>query len=108
MIFRFFIVSYHGTEKDRVGSIAENGYLLSKGKRFVYGFGIYSTPEIRVAESYAKGFTHAGDRYKVLVQNRINPEAVKIIPDTKTGFGEYWVTEKEEDIHPYGLLLKKV
>jgi len=49
-------VSYHGTAKHNARSISEEGYLLSKGKRFIYGQGIYSTTDIHVAECYAKEF----------------------------------------------------
>ena len=41
-------VSYHGTGESATGSIAQDGYKLSKGKRFRYGKGIYSTPSITV------------------------------------------------------------
>ncbi|RIB30338.1 hypothetical protein C2G38_2238284 [Gigaspora rosea] len=43
-----------GTDKDACVSISENGNLLCKGKRFLYGHGIYSTPDIHVAERFAQ------------------------------------------------------
>ena len=46
-------VSYHGTANHNAQTIAEEGYKLSKGKRFRYGIGIYSTPEVAVAKMYA-------------------------------------------------------
>ncbi|XP_035715466.1 uncharacterized protein LOC118438812 isoform X2 [Folsomia candida] len=100
-------VSYHGTNKDNVGSIAENGFLLCRGQRFLFGRGIYSTPDINVAERYATEFEHDGDTYKVVLQNRVNPAAVKVVPDSVTGAGEYWIVQDEYDIHAYGLLIKK-
>ena len=64
-------VSYHGTGVNVSGSIAQEGYDLSKGKRFRYGKGIYSTPSIDVAATpsidvaamYAHRFEHKRERY---------------------------------------------
>ncbi|CAG8750802.1 14186_t:CDS:2, partial [Racocetra persica] len=46
------------------------GYSLSKGENFVHGYGIYSTPDVNVAELYAKEFVHGEDKYLVIIQNR--------------------------------------
>ncbi|CAF3824293.1 unnamed protein product [Rotaria sp. Silwood1] len=51
-------VSYHGTRHDAVNSIAQKGYDLTKHKRFAYGRGVYSTPDINIAKPYAKSFTN--------------------------------------------------
>ena len=93
-------VSYHGTGYYNARSIADEGFRLSMGKRFAYGRGIYSTPNVAVAEAYAKEFYADGVRYKVVVQNRVNP-------DTLQKFGEYWVSPKDEDLRPYGLCIKR-
>ncbi|CAB5322644.1 unnamed protein product [Rhizophagus irregularis] len=66
-------VSYHGTKKKFAESIANEGYLVSKGKRFLYGKGIYSSPDIGIAEGYAGEFDHNNVKYKVIFQNRVNP-----------------------------------
>ena len=63
-------VSYHGTKEKFVKDIASKGYDLSKGKRFLYGKGIYSTPDPCVAEKYAAVYEFKGQKYKVLIQNR--------------------------------------
>lgn len=94
-------VSYHGTGYSNAGSIADEGFRLSQGKRFAYGPGIYSTPNVKVAEEYAKEFDVNGVRYKVVVQNRVNPKTLQ-------KFGEYWLSPKDEDIRPYGLCIKRV
>ena len=44
-------VSYHGTQKEFAEPIAEEGYALEKSKLFLYGRGIYSSPDPQVAES---------------------------------------------------------
>jgi Ubiquitin family len=94
-------VSYHGTEYQNANSIADEGFKLSMGKRFAHGHGIYSTPNVAVAEEYAKEFLRDGARYKVVVQNRVNP-------NTLEKFGEFWVSPKDEDIRPYGICIKRV
>ena len=65
-------MSYHGTKKCSAESILDGGYLLSKGQRFAYGHGIYSSPDPKIGESYATEFTHDGINYKVMLQNRVN------------------------------------
>ncbi|CAG8628028.1 18934_t:CDS:1 [Gigaspora margarita] len=97
-------VSYHGTAKHNTRSIAEDGYDLSKGKRFAYGRGIYSTPDIHIAEQYAEQFEFEGNMYVVVFQNRVNPVNLQRFPVSN---GEYWVSEKGEDIRPYGICIKK-
>ena len=82
-------VSYHGTGESATGSIAQDGYKLSKGKRFRYGKGIYSTPSITVAAKYAKVFEHQGTKYKIVFQNRVCPTDLKVIDEKTTGVGEY-------------------
>jgi len=102
-------VSYHGTGEHAAKSIAKDGYDLSKGTRFLHGVGIYSTPDIAVAEKYyAKQFEHDGNKYKVVVQNRVNPTTVKKIPKEKAGMGEYWITEEQKDTRAYGMCIKEV
>ncbi|KAG4069986.1 hypothetical protein HA402_013646 [Bradysia odoriphaga] len=101
------MVSYHGTGNNNANSIAENGFLLSRGRNFVFGYGIYSTPDIAVALMYAKTFIHENEEYKFIVQNRVNPETVQRVTASKTRVGEYWICEKEEDIRPYGFCYMK-
>ncbi|RGB32148.1 hypothetical protein C1646_670347 [Rhizophagus diaphanus] len=96
-------VTYHGTKKEFANNIAEKGYLLSECKRFAYGRGIYSTPEVDIAEEYAAEFTHENADYKVVFQNRVNPEGL-----LKVNNNTYWITPEEENIRPYGLCIKKV
>ncbi|CAG8730128.1 14175_t:CDS:1 [Cetraspora pellucida] len=97
-------VSYHGTAEHNAKSIAEEGYDLSKGTRFLYGRGIYSTPDVHIAEQYATEFEFEGNIYVMIFQNRVNPASLRRIP---VGNGEYWVSEKGEDVRPYGICIKK-
>jgi len=100
-------VSYHGTAKNNAKSISEEGYLLSKGKRFAFGRGIYSTPDIRIAECYATEFEFAGRTYVMVIQNRVNPKGLVKIEATRTGVGKYWISKDGEDVRPYGICIKE-
>ena len=98
-------VSYHGTGVNVSGSIAQEGYDLSKGKRFRYGRGIYSTPSIDVAAMYAHRFEHEGERYQLVFQNRVSATDLKVID---SGVGEYWVQPHDRLIRPYGFCIRRV
>jgi len=101
-------VSYHGTSKHNAESIAEKGYLLSKGKRFKFGYGIYSTPDIEIAEQYAAEFKHGWKTYLVVIQNRVNPESLERIENADSvGTGVYWLNPHQSDVRPYGLLIRE-
>ncbi|CAI2165343.1 8494_t:CDS:1 [Funneliformis geosporum] len=98
-----WIVSYHGTTQFNANSIAKDGFLLSKGKRFVFGHGIYSTPNIEVAVTYAEEFNYEGEKYRVVFQNRVKPGSFKVESN-----GEIFVTDNDRYIRPYGLCIQKV
>ncbi|XP_072226883.1 uncharacterized protein [Leuresthes tenuis] len=82
------------------------------------GNGVYSTPNIKMAEKYCKTFKSKVDgmMYKVLLQNRINPERrekcqredvwVVYIPEGTNNIQTKAIVQ--ESIRPYGLLLKHV
>ncbi len=101
-------ISYHGTSLNNGLSIAEEGYKLSKGITFAYGKGIYSAPDIHVAERYASNYESNGIEYKVVIQSRVNPSELKIIPKEKNRVGEYWIVPNEEHIRPYGFCVLQV
>merc|ERR1711911_325413 len=87
-------VTYHGTRDTFAKDIAAHGYDLNKGKRFRYGRGIYSTPDPAVAEEYATTFEFEGQKYKVLIQNRVNMEDTDVVDIRHCG--EYFVTANEK------------
>ncbi|GBB85221.1 hypothetical protein RclHR1_11790005 [Rhizophagus clarus] len=101
-------VSYHGTARNNCKSIAEDGFLLFKGERFAFGHGIYTTPDIDVAYLYATNFTHEGSNYKIVFQNRVNPNAFVRVLKKETGVGEYWISPNDRDVRPYGICIKKI
>ena len=95
-------VSYHGTKKGAAESISDEGYDLGKGKRFLYGHGVYSSPDPKIGESYATEFVHDGDRFKVMLQNRVNMADTDYIAAQ-----DYYVTHHDDSIRPYRLLVKE-
>lgn len=111
-------VSYHGTSLEGSRGIIRGHY--KAGNRAMYGRGIYSTPDIHVAESeqYAKTFRSesTGKSYKVILQNRINPAKRRICSRS-----DFWLvpvdeglTPEEEreivegSIRPYGILIREL
>ena len=99
-------VSYHGTAVNVSGNIAQEGYDLSKGKRFRFGRGIYSTPSIEIAAKYAQTFQHKEKRYRLVFQNRVSPADLTMIDVRTTGVGEYWVQPNQELVRPYGICVR--
>ncbi|KAI7791029.1 hypothetical protein IRJ41_007547 [Triplophysa rosa] len=111
-------VSYHGTGLEGAEGIIKTHY--KTGDREAYGRGIYSTPDIDVADGYSqsKRFTSQknGKTYKVIMQNRVNPKKRTIIegknfwliPIPKGTSAEKEKEIVESSIRPYGLLLKEV
>ncbi|CAK6981572.1 uncharacterized protein LOC128374358 [Scomber scombrus] len=82
------------------------------------GRGVYSTPDVKMAQMYCKKFKSKVDEktYEVVLQNRINPEK-----RTKCQREDVWLVYVpqgcndvqtraivQESIRPYGLLLKQV
>lgn len=82
------------------------------------GRGVYSTPDIKVAEKYCKQFKSKvdGKTYKVVLQNRINPQKRR-----KCQRDDVWLVyipegssdvqtraTVQESVRPYGLLLRQV
>lgn len=101
-------VSYHGTSRNNADSIADTGYFLSMGQRFKFGEGIYSTPDIRIAERYATEFEHEGKKYLIVLQNRVNPITLKKMKNADNiGTEEYWLNPEQSDVRPYGILIKE-
>lgn len=100
-------VSYHGTGQENAKSISQVGYKLCKGKRFQYGRGIYSAPDPATAVLWADAFEHNGKRFKCVLQNRVNPNTLMKIESSVTGICEYWLSPNDDDVRPYGILLRE-
>ncbi|CAG8733906.1 10593_t:CDS:2, partial [Rhizophagus irregularis] len=84
-----------------VNQLPKMGISYVRVKDFAFGHGIYSTPDIDVASEYAAKFTHEGDRYQIVFQNRINPTTLVRVSKEETGFGEYWISPNGKDLRPH-------
>lgn len=106
-------VSYHGTNMGSAKMILKEGY--KPGPRALYGKGIYTSPNLEMVERlYAQEFTHRGKTYKMILQNRVNPDRrngnLEIIRASQTGVGaDYWLSPAyNDDVRPYGILIREV
>lgn len=103
-------VSYHGTNMSSAKLIIKEGY--KPGPRSLFGKGIYSSPSLQMVEKlYAQEFTLKGKTYKMVLQNRVNPNNLQIIPASQTTVGaDYWLSRggKTADVRPYGILIREV
>ena len=107
-------VSYHGTSIHYAKSILINNFkvgarqacenhddLNHPGQKV--GKGVYVTPEISIAESYAKNNIIQG--FMCVFMCRVNPINVRISKQ----YPSYWVVNgTSDDIRPYRLLIKYV
>lgn len=124
-------VSYHGQNMDgslgiiyiRKGEPSDAPQFLDAAAACMVqpdtqGRGVYSTPDIKMAEKYCKTFKSKvdGKTYRVLLQNRINPSKRRkcqredvwlvYIPKGMNDLQTRGIVQ--ESIRPYGLLLKQV
>ena len=101
-------VSYFGTDISSAEKIVKEGYKV--GPRAKFGKGIYTSPSLEMVERlFAQEFPYDGKRYKIALQNRVNPDHLEIISASQTGAGaDYWLSPNEDDVRPYGLLVREV
>ncbi|CAM4844016.1 unnamed protein product, partial [Rotaria magnacalcarata] len=88
--------------------ISKDDFNLTRGKRFQFGQGIYTAPDINVAEKYARQFSYQNERYLVVSQNRVNPATLIKISADQTGVMEYWINPSDQDVRPYGVCIRKI
>ena len=99
-------VSYHGTKQEFCDPIYKEGYRI--GHRNKYGLGVYCTPNIETAAGYSEIFTgYNNKQYKVVLQNRVKPSAIKKASD-KGGPSDYWYIENPKDIRAYSICVKEI
>ena len=107
-----WVVSYHGTNMRSANMILKEGYKPGPGA--AYGKGIYTSPNLEMVDRfYAQEFTHEEKTYKIVLQNRVNPDCrnghLEIIPASQTDVGaDYWLSEYGKDVRPYGILIREV
>ena len=106
-------MSYHGTNRLAAQNIVITGYDPAMSMHQVYGRGIYSSPDPKIAEDYAEVFSFNGKRFKFILQNRVNlEESSKVTGEYRcngiTKSGPYYITSREEFIRPYGVCIKQI
>ena len=76
---------------------------------------LLTSPSLEMVEKYyAQEFTHKGKTYKMVLQNRVNPDRrnrpLEIIPASQTGAGaDYWLSPAcTDEVRPYGVLIREV
>ena len=74
-------------------------------KEFFQAGGIYTTQSFTEAEQFATRFTHNGQKYLILIQNRVNQN--KMITTLTTPVGSFVLSRSLDDVRPYGILIKK-
>lgn len=101
-------VSYHGTDILRASQTVLVGF--EPGSIARYGKGIYTSPSLEMVEKfYAQEFTHEGKSYKIVLQNRVNPNGLQVIPASQTGVGgDFWLSQRGDDVRAYGVLIREV
>jgi len=115
-------VAYHGTTAGALVPILEGGLKAGSAQAYQHkkdvrtgqtiGKGIYCTPSISVAESYAKqqggvGTQLDGHAVHFVLQCRVKPDAILRCHDETTHESAYWVVTSPEDIRPYGVLVRE-
>ena len=102
-------VSYHGSGTNEEGkNIAQYGSQQTKGKGDVYERGIFMSPDIAVAAKFASTFEHAGRNYRMVLQNRVNPEGLRMVIGGGAAGEQYWIQPKPEFVRPYGICIQSV
>jgi hypothetical protein len=118
-------VAYHGTDGVKgFPAILNSGFIVGPAQAYqsdkcvktgaVIGRGVYCTPGLGVAESYAKsrggaaGADYQGHKIIFIMQCRVNPAKIKHCHDYATNPDAYWVLNDPADIRPYRVLLKSV
>ena len=87
-------------------SIYDNGYRV--GNINAYGVGVYCTQNIKTAAGYSEEFTgDDGKKYKIVLQNRVKPSAIKKASDIG-GPDDYWYIENGKNIKPYSYVWENV
>lgn len=109
------ILTHSGSPLHETAFLEAAATALVKGE--TRGRGVYSTPDVKLAEKYCRKFKSKvdGKTYKVLLQNRINPKKrvkcqredvwVVYVPEGSSDVQTRVVVQ--ESIRPYGLLLQQ-
>ena len=125
-------IAYHGTSGIYANAILKEGLKkgggqvheddnnindLSKDNHPKVGKGVYCTPKISVADSYAQwnDITFENKKFRLVFMLRVNPYKIRICEGEK----DYWVFEGDslgekttrkfdDEVRPYRILLKEI
>ena len=123
-------IAYHGTDFKYVKDILEKGFGRGDGQYYSddeninklsnppfekCGKGVYCTPKIKEAETYAKPIRIGNFNYIVVIMVRVNPYKIRI-PVRKP---DYWIVsgddlkignirKYDDEIRPYRILIKRI
>ena len=125
-------IAYHGTSGQFAKNILQEGLKkgsgqvhrdykninpLTKDKFPTVGLGVYCSPKISIADSYAKGQEIIFDnkKFRFVFMLRVNPYKIRISEDEP----DYWVFEGDslgenskrkfdDEVRPYRILLKEI
>jgi len=104
-------VAYHGPSLHNGRSMGQTGPDLVKGAIKSYethlGGVWYMTPRLKAAQRFASRVQVGGANYKLVVQCRVNPRALTMVPKEVTGSDDMWIIKSRSDIRPYALCVKR-
>lgn len=98
-------VAYHGTRHMNLNDITKE---LKTDKTEKYGVGIYCTPNIDIASKYSPTFEFEGERYKVVLQTRVNPNVIVECKTKEEESDNYWFLPQGDYIRSYSICIKKI
>lgn len=105
-------VAYHGTSGQALPNILAAGFRVGPRQKFAdtTGAGIYTTPNIDIAQHYSAPKRRDGHSCQIVLQLRVRPSAIKPITDPSVDWMErqYWVINNPDDIRAYGVLLREL
>lgn len=112
--------SYHGTTREALRNIlitghngGSTGFDLQHHTRHAHGVGVYSSPHVSAAESFATAFSAPdGSQWKCVLQCRVDlrdPTNV-VVPHTAGNVvgSRYYLSPSPDGLRPYAILLRKV
>merc|ERR1711971_859390 len=103
-------VAYHGTSGQALPSILSAGFRVGPRQKFAKttGAGIYTTPNIDIAQHYSRPQKRDGHSCQIILQLRVRPSAIKWITNGEFMERQYWVINDPDDIRAYGVLLREL
>ena len=103
MAWQIGLIYKSGFKPSVWGKATDDPDLRHPGK--VCGLGVYCSPDIEYAESYAGITEFNGKKYKCALMLRVNPKKIR---QSSSYPKEYILEPNTDEIRPYRILLKEV